>query len=120
MTPETTCTEPTNESQFRELGPGEYSCEKIYPIDFCEEKDDSTAVEVTTSATMAATTPAIDPVSPKETSEETAISEETPSSSSLTSESEDEEESCAAHTSGAAHYLVIAIATFATAVFMSS
>mmetsp|Transcript_21867 Transcript_21867/g.51567 ORF Transcript_21867/g.51567 Transcript_21867/m.51567 type:complete len:586 (+) Transcript_21867:89-1846(+) len=62
LTPETTCTEPTSDSQFRELGPGEYSCEKIYPIDFCEVQDDnvfdhgSTPVDITASTMMTTTT----------------------------------------------------------------
>ena len=56
LTPETACTEPTSDSQFRNLGPGEYSCEKIYPIDFCVEQDESTTATEATAASTVATT----------------------------------------------------------------
>jgi len=35
VAPPTDCTEPAGDEQFRDLGPGEYSCLHVFSIDFC-------------------------------------------------------------------------------------
>jgi len=54
VTPASTCVEPTGDTQIRDLGPGEFSCIKIFPIDFCDTAASDTTE--TTSADAAATT----------------------------------------------------------------
>lgn len=46
VTPETKCVEHRNDTKARDLAPGEYSCSKVLPIDFCS----TTAMSLSSTA----------------------------------------------------------------------